>query len=96
MTALIETKYLNPTNFKGSRIKATHTNSGTSVTICWNYSVDEYTNHTYAFRTLLNKLKPKELHVTKELEWVRSRSKVGFVYIPVNKKTRVAPMSEKS
>lgn len=57
---LITTKYLGPTNHKGSRVKATmelHTNSKVSVYVSWKYEGDEHYTHDLAALTLLNKVR---------------------------------------
>lgn len=43
----IVTKFLGPTNTRGSRVKAT-TPSGQSVTIGWDHALDSDANHTRA------------------------------------------------
>ena len=52
----ISTKYLAPTNIKGSRIKATHTGKVQSVTFGYDYSLDTYGNHLKAAEALQDKL----------------------------------------
>ena len=52
----ITTKYLAPTNTKGSRIKATHTSKVQSVTMGYNYALDTYQNHLIAAEVLQDKL----------------------------------------
>jgi len=49
----IETKYLGPTNFRGSRVKAT-TQAG-NVTIGWDDSLEIDENHDKAARALASK-----------------------------------------
>ena len=57
MQAII-TKYLSPTNFSGSRIKATaHTGQGGSLTIPWDYALDTSANHRAAAIALAHKFK---------------------------------------
>jgi len=46
----ITTKYLGPTNTKGTRVKASGYNSHTTVS--WDYSRSTYHNHERAARTL--------------------------------------------
>lgn len=52
----ITTKYLAPTNTKGSRIKATHTGKTLSVTRGYDYSLDTYGNHLAVAQELQMKL----------------------------------------
>lgn len=52
----IVTKFLSATNTKGSRIKATHSASGKSVTTGYQYDLSEYGNHLHAANTLKAKL----------------------------------------
>lgn len=58
---LITTKYLGPTNHKGSRVKATmdlHANWGkVSVTLSWDYEGEETLTHDKAALALLNKVR---------------------------------------
>jgi len=56
---MIRTKYLGPTNTKGSRIKASVLDNGTfalSSTVSWDYSVDTEENHVNAALALLAKV----------------------------------------
>lgn len=53
----ILTKYLGPTNTKGSRYKATHSGNCTSVTCAADYSLDAEGNHIRAAQALATKLK---------------------------------------
>jgi hypothetical protein len=52
---VITTKYISPTNTKGSRIKAT-ASIGSSVTVKYNYYHDSNYNHELAVRALCKKL----------------------------------------
>jgi len=52
----ITTKYLGPTNHRGSRYKATHTGNYTSVTLSADYSLNAENNHTAAALALAEKL----------------------------------------
>ena len=52
----IITKYLGPTDRLGSRYKATHTGSYTSVTLGADYSINAEANHTEAALALAEKL----------------------------------------
>jgi len=51
----IATKYLGPTNTKGSRIKA-YEPDGQSITLSWDHSLDAKPNHVKAAKALLDKL----------------------------------------
>ena len=51
----IVTKYLGPTDSRGSRIKATAAN-GESVTVPYGFSGDEYSRHERAAKALMQKL----------------------------------------
>ena len=51
---IIKTKYLSPTNHHGARVKATIAGS-LSVTIPWDYSLNETPNHTAAVKALKDK-----------------------------------------
>lgn len=55
MRQSIATKYIGPTNHKGSRVKAT-SSSGLSITIHWNYALDTDDNHKRAAVALCGKL----------------------------------------
>ena len=52
----IITKYLGPTNYRGSRYKATHTGNFTSVTLNADYSMNAEANHVEAALALAEKL----------------------------------------
>ena len=52
----ITTKYIGPTNFRGSRVKAT-TESGISITLGWNDALNSEENHVGAAIALMRKLK---------------------------------------
>lgn len=54
MKAII-TKYLGPSNTRGSRIKATEPD-GKSITISWNHALSAEANHSDAARMLMDKL----------------------------------------
>jgi len=54
----IVTKYLSPTNFSGSRIKATA--QAGSVTLSWDYALDTTGNHRAAAIALADKFKWSE------------------------------------
>ncbi len=51
----IETRYMGPTNTRGSRIKATSA-SGISITVPYDYELDAFDNHEKAARALMKKL----------------------------------------
>ena len=51
----IETKYLGPTNYHGSRIKATD-NDGNSVTMPYDYELNSYENYRLAAVALAEKM----------------------------------------
>ena len=58
MTQSITTKYLSPTDHRGSRIKATATGAGNgcSFTHHWDYSLGTTDNHIAAAQALVSKL----------------------------------------
>lgn len=49
------TKFLGPTNYRGSRVKAVSA-GGKSVTVDWDHAANSGNNHAIAFHTLLEKL----------------------------------------
>lgn len=51
----ITTKYIGPTNTKGSRVKAT-TESGVSITLSWDSSLNSDENHVRAAKRLCSKM----------------------------------------
>lgn len=51
----IQTKYLCPTNFRGSRIKATC--AAKSITVNWDYALNSEENHNVAAFQLVQALK---------------------------------------
>ncbi len=53
MRQAIVTKYLGPTNFRGSRVKASA--QAGSVTVSWDDALDSDANHTRAAEALANK-----------------------------------------
>ena len=53
MTQAITTKYLGPTNYRGSRIKA-QAQAGT-ITISWDDALNSEENHTAAAKALMTK-----------------------------------------
>jgi hypothetical protein len=52
----IQTKYLSPTNTKGSRIKAWTSYGNQSLTISWDYSLNGEANHAKAAMKLAEEL----------------------------------------
>lgn len=52
-TQAIETRYLGPTNYRGSRVKATA--AAGSVTLSWNDAFSSDENHAAAARALADK-----------------------------------------
>lgn len=64
----IQTKFLGPTNTRGSRIKATCWL--TSVTVSWDHSANAEENHTAAIDALLCKLNKDREELDRSLkEW---------------------------
>lgn len=51
----IQTKYLGPTNNRGSRVKATA--AAGSVTVSWDYALNQCDNHRAAAKALCDKLR---------------------------------------
>lgn len=60
---MITTKYIGPTNFRGSRVKAT--SASASITLPWDPALNPSDNHDRAARALAEKL---DLHG----EWYRA------------------------
>lgn len=52
----IKTKYLGPTNHRGSRVKAVTSYGETSVTMSWDHALDSFENHKAAALALISKL----------------------------------------
>ena len=55
---MIVTRYLGPTNCRGSRVKATHKRDSETTwqaTVSWDYSLDPWANHQVAAEQLLGK-----------------------------------------
>ena len=69
----ILTKYLGPTNFKGSRIKASEPD-GKSVTLSWNHALDAPVNHFIAAKALQDKMQWKG-------ELIQGWLKEGYVHV---------------
>jgi hypothetical protein len=55
MRQSISTRYISPTNTRGSRVKA-RSSSGLSITLSWDDTLDSPANHTSAARALAAKL----------------------------------------
>ena len=70
----ITTKYLGPTNHKGSRFKATHSGDFTSVTISYDYSMSADGNHTRVAFMLAEKL-------NWEGSYIGGHTKDGMVFV---------------
>lgn len=69
----ITTKYLGPTNTRGSRIKAT-ASSGPSVTIGYDPALNSGPNHDAAARKLMERLGAAGV-------WHRGPARTGYIYI---------------
>ena len=74
---VITTKFLSPTNTKGSRIKATASDglSITMLTVEYQHALNSSANHKFAVRGMLKKL---------DLEWnnvTYSETKTGYIYM---------------
>lgn len=76
----IETKYIGPSNVRGSRVKATHTGGVKSVTLSWDDALDSESNHQQAAWCLMNRL---DWHGT--MAGGESPSKRGMVWVFVDK-----------
>jgi len=70
----ITTKYLGPTNHRGSRYKATHTSGYKTVTISNDLAVDDDVNHTNAANELAAIL-------GWEGEYIGGHTKDGMVFV---------------
>jgi len=70
----IITKYLGPTNHRGSRYKATHTGNYTSVTLDADYSMTAEANHVEAASALAEKLEW-------EGDYVGGHTQDGMVFV---------------
>jgi hypothetical protein len=51
---MCQTKFLGPTDHRGSRVKATHLKTKESVTLPWIHELDSADNHARAARVLFN------------------------------------------
>ena len=78
----ITTKYLGPTNYQGSRLRATHTGGAKSVTVSYRHALDAEDNHREAALELAKKLNWKGQYIgghTKEgMVWVHSKPMYNF------------------
>ena len=75
-SAYISTKYLGPTNTRGSRIKATCQRG--SVTIPFKYNVYEEQNHYDAVKALVEKFGLQWGN-----DWAVGSNDDGYVFVPV-------------
>ena len=73
----ITTYYIGPTNFKGSRVKATC--EAGSVTLHWNDALNQTDNHAAAATALINKLSCNR--GPWQMASIRGR---GFVFVQVS------------
>ena len=71
---LIRTKFLGPTDTRGSRVKATSA-GGKSLTKDWNYELSSDANHAMAATLLANKL--TEVGSSSPVKWIRRWDKDG-------------------
>lgn len=80
----VETKFLGPTDSRGSRVKA-KAEAG-SVTLSWDHALGLEENHDAAARALIVKLE------WTEREWVRGSAQngSGYVYVQVCEWTRLS------
>ena len=69
----IETRYLGPTDMRGSRVKAT-TESGRTLTLDWDSALSSEANHTQCARMLAEQMEGGR-------EWYRAGVKHGFVFV---------------
>jgi hypothetical protein len=74
MRQAIVTKYLGPTNFRGSRVKATA--SAGSVTVSWDHALDAESNHVAAAKALAVKYGWRG-------EWTGGGTENGYVFAEV-------------
>ena len=70
----ITTKYLGPTDYKGSRFKATHSGGFTSVTMSMDYGMEHAGNHTRVAFMLAEKL-------NWEGNYIGGHTKDGMVFV---------------
>jgi hypothetical protein len=81
----IQTKFLGPTNFRGSRIKATAMDSYSdervlSVTIGYDHALNGDANH----RVAAEKLLPKVVRNPEDVHMVAGAWKRGYVFVAVH------------
>lgn len=77
---IIETKYIGPTNFRGSRVKAFDANSNT-VTIEWRSELNVEANHLAAAKALLEKIAAKNSDTALQIGgYGSSASCKGYVF----------------
>jgi len=69
----IHTKYIGPSNVRGSRVKAT-ASSGRSITLHWDSSLDSDENHTAAAKALCDRL-------GWDGRWIGGGTKDGSVFV---------------
>lgn len=74
----IQTKFLGPTNCRGSRVKA-YTETKLSVTVSWDHALNPPDNHARAAKALVEKMEWGG-------EWVGGASGdgKGYVFVQVN------------
>lgn len=86
MTTMVATKELMPTDTRGKRIKAQIANTGESVTLGWDYSLQVRHNHLKAAKLLVQKTIPVKRSTTAsagtDLTFATAWQKAG-VYVHV-------------
>ena len=82
-TKAIQTKYIGPTNFLGSRVKAV-AQSG-AVTVKWDCALDQEENHRQAALALCRRLGWRWSQACMATGWLNDGSAV-HVYIPQEEK----------
>jgi hypothetical protein len=78
----IETKYIGPSNVRGSRVKAT-ASGGVSLTLSWDDALNVEENHNAAARALITKLgwfRGVEAG-DRYGDWFSGDTKTGCVYV---------------
>ena len=78
--SLVKVAYLAATDTKSSRIKATHAESGKSLTISYDYCLSPMNNKLAALKRLIEK-NPALFH--KDSVWVFSNTKGVYYFINV-------------
>ena len=81
-SAYITTKFISPTNNRGSRVKASC--QAGSITIPWAYEYDIEQNHISAFRALVAKL-----NIDWGDSWTIGANDAGYVFVPVRKHNNI-------